>query len=77
MAAAGAQCEQGWDDNNCDNCNAGLPRQLMVLGKRLLLDQGVTTNGRVVLWTQLGGGCEVLPMGGQVVQWMRYQESQV
>ncbi len=26
VEATGAQFEQCWDDDNCDNCNVGLPR---------------------------------------------------
>ncbi len=44
------------------------------MGTRLVLDQGVPTIGHLVLWTRLCGGYEVLPMGGQVVQWTQYQD---
>ncbi len=35
MVAARAQCGQGWVVDGYGDCNAGLPRQLMVLGGTL------------------------------------------
>ena len=66
MVAARAQCGQGWVVDGYGDCNAGLPRQLMVLGMWLVLDQGVPTNGCVVLGKCK---CEAMQWVG-LRQWM-------